>query len=123
MKVEVTSVFIFLVILSALQSAGQTGLFTSILSVVSIQTGEIGFFFAFQITAIVFFYAFELVMFQIFSAYYDEDTTLAFYFIFIVLFMLVSIYIYRALSERHDITKVYSIRLWLDIFKIKVTYT
>lgn len=112
--------FVLLIISFALQSMSKTGMLTSILSIITIEKGEVGYYFALQFIAFQVGYFIGYLAFLIIEI---EAKKFYIYFMVILLFMLVSIYLYRNLPEIHDEIYYSNYKIWLAIIKVKVTPT
>jgi len=92
---------------------------TIILSVISIEKLELGFFFAFQF---IVFQVFAFLGAIVQTLFKSGASMLYFYYVIILLFSLVAYYIFKKLSDDHDEVDKYTMKLWVDIVRIRVFY-
>lgn len=107
------------IFLTVIQTVSKTNILTTILSIISIEKYELGFFFAFQ------FIVFQVSSFSGAITYllFDSHYSLTlFYYMVIGLFVLVACYVCSKLSDDHDEVDNQSMLLWLDIIKIRVNF-
>lgn len=112
--------FALLIVIFAFQSMSNTGMLTSILSIITIEKGDTGYYFAFQFIAFQVSYVVGELAFRVTEL---ESKKIYIYFMIILLFMFVSVYLYRNLPEDHDEVYQTNFQLWLKIIKVKVTPT
>jgi hypothetical protein len=107
------------IFLTVVQSVSKTNMLTIILSVISIEKLELGFFFAFQFIVFQVSASLGVIAYSLFD---NETSKLYFYYIIILLFCLDAYYIYKRLSDGHDEVDKYTFKLWIDIVKIRVFF-
>ena len=103
-----------------IQNVCKVNVLTTILSIISLQNYEVGFYFGLQ------FLIFELgSLFGsiIYFAFETNANLFVFYSISIICYAMISYSICRDLSEDHDEIDNYNWKLWIDIVKVRVIFT
>lgn len=95
----------------------KANILTVILSVISIQNYETGFYFAFQLIVAQVFQGIGAIVYLCLPS----EAMINFFFYVIIFLFLGSVqYVYQNLSDQHSEADTYSFSLWFDLFKVPV---
>lgn len=111
--------YILRVIILILQMFSKANILTVILSIISIQNYETGFYFAFQLIVAETFQAIGGIVYYILPS---DGIIILFYYTIIFFFIGSIQYVYNSLSDQHLESDPYSFALWFDMFKVPVLY-
>ena len=109
--------FILSAVILVLQMFSKANILTVILSVISIQNYETGFYFAFQLVVAQVFHGLGSIVYLCLPS----EALINFLFYVLIFLFLGSVqYVYQNLSEQHSESDTYSFSLWFDLFKVPV---